>query len=140
MLSQEDLKAYNIELSYGEPLSNHCTYRIGGPAKYFAKVDDFDSLSALIKIAKEKDIKWFILGSGTNLLICDRGFDGLVIKLDGDFNRIEFNDNCVCGAGVLLAKLFDEFKTNFYKGMEFAAGIPGTVGGAVKMNAGRKEE
>lgn len=140
MLSKEDLKAFNIELSYDELLSKHCSYGIGGPAKYFAVVKDFDSLSQLIKIANEKDIKWFILGSGTNLLISDNGFDGLVIKLDGDFNNIELNDYCVCGAGVLLAKVLEEYKNNSYKGMEFVSGIPGTVGGAVKMNAGRKEE
>lgn len=140
MLSVKDFKALNIVLSLDEPLSKHCTYGIGGAAKYFAKVNDFNSLSELIKIANEKDIRWFILGSGTNLLISDNGFDGLVINLDGDFKKIEFNNYCVCGAGVLLAKVLEEFKANSYKGFEFATGIPGTVGGAVKMNAGRKDE
>lgn len=125
-----------IEYLKSEPMSRHTTFKIGGNADLFITVKDENELKTVIKSAKECDIPYFILGKGSNLLVSDNGIEGAVIKLDG-MNSIEFNgDTVVCGAGASLRALCVAVQKQSLSGLEFAYGIPGTVGGAIYMNAG----
>ena len=117
------------------PLAPYTTFKIGGPAKYFYEAKSKEDLVKAIKAAKEADLPFFILGGGSNILISDKGFDGLVIKLQATSYKLQAT-KIVADAGVLLSKLVDESVRAGLTGLEWAAGIPGTVGGAVRGNAG----
>ena len=127
-------------IKQNEPLANHCTYRIGGPARVLFSAADEREIIAGIEIAKENRFKTMILGGGSNILFSDRGFDGLVLKLANNFIKIaeEKEDRAVvlAGAGTPLAALVKFALDNSLAGMEWAAGIPGTAGGAIRGNAG----
>lgn len=134
---------FNGELLCNEPLSAHTTYKIGGKAKYFANVYDVESLIYLLELCKKSNMPWFVFGGGSNLLISDDGYDGLIVTLAGRFK--DFNDDqnakqIYAGSAVSLSRVVNECKRYLYSGFEFAAGIPGTLGGAIKMNAGSKTE
>lgn len=118
-----------------KPLAKYTNFKIGGPAKYFLVAKDEDDLVKAIKTAKEEAMPYFILGGGTNILVSDGGFNGLVIKIQN--SKLEIK-NCLVtvGAGVKLSNLIDEALKNGLTGMEFLAGIPGNVGGAIYGNAG----
>jgi len=116
-------------------LSQYTTFKIGGPAKYFACVKNTEDAQAALEYAEKNNLSCLLLGGGSNLLISDKGFDGLVIKLELD--NIEFSDNHVrVGAGWQLSDLIKQCLDKGLTGLEFAAGIPGTVGGAIRGNAG----
>lgn len=118
-------------------LSQFTTFRVGGPARYFLIARNFNELKAGIYFARDQQIPLFFLGKGSNVLVSDSGFDGLVIKLGGDFNSIRVDENKImCGAAALLAYAAREAAARSLSGLEWAAGIPGTAGGAVRMNAG----
>lgn len=121
-----------------EPLSNYTTFKIGGKASAVIFVNTVKVLSELLKACTEKNVSNFILGNGSNLLISDDGYVGIVFKLDGDFKKISLlEENTIyCGAGVSLAKLCKFALDHNLSGLEFAWGIPGTAGGAAFMNAG----
>lgn len=127
----------DIQVMENEPMKNHTTFRVGGPARYFATVDDESSLVRLLKACIENEIKYMVIGNGSNLLISDQGFDGVIIKPEGIFNTISIDDTYItAGSAVLLSKLAKTASFNNLKGLEFASGIPGSVGGAILMNAG----
>ena len=131
------LKEKNIEYICNEPMKNHTTFKVGGNAEFFVKVKSVDELSALIKFITQNNIPYFILGKGSNLLVSDEGIKGVVIILDGDFEKVEVNEETItAGAGASLTKMCRTALDNSLSGLEFAYGIPGTVGGAVIMNAG----
>lgn len=123
-------------------LKQYSTFRTGGPARYFAEPSCEDELAGAFAFAREKGLKVFVLGNGSNCLISDRGFDGLVIrigKLMGDISSEEGKDGLTyvtAGAGCLLSRFGNYCAEAGLEGAEFACGIPGTVGGAVFMNAG----
>lgn len=127
-------------IKQNEPLANHCTYRIGGPARVLFSAANEREIVAGIEIAKENRFKIMILGGGSNILFSDRGFDGLVLKLANNSIKIteEKEDRAVvlAGAGAPLAALVKFALDNSLAGMEWAAGIPGTAGGAIRGNAG----
>ncbi len=123
------------ELKENEPLSKYTSFKIGGPAKYFYIAKTADDLVKAVKAAQEEGIDYYILGGGSNILVSDQGFDGLVIKLQFDNFEIE-NSKVVCGSGVNLNKLIFDLAEQGYGNLEFVAGIYGTVGGAVRGNAG----
>ncbi|MFZ3100069.1 MAG: UDP-N-acetylmuramate dehydrogenase [Minisyncoccales bacterium] len=129
-----------IIIKKNEPLANHCTYRIGGPARVLFLAANEREIVAGIEIAKEKNFKMMILGGGSNVLFSDCGFDGLVLKLVNNFIKIaEEKENravVLAGAGAPLAALVKFALDNSLAGMEWAAGIPGTAGGAIRGNAG----
>jgi UDP-N-acetylmuramate dehydrogenase len=115
-------------------LKNFTTYKIGGPAKYFFVAKSKEKLIDALKIAKNFKVPVFILGGGSNLLISDKGFNGLVIKID--ISSIEFKKNyIIAGAGASLTKLANLSASKGLSGLEWAAGIPGTVGGAIYGHA-----
>ena len=117
-------------------LREYTTYKAGGKALAIVIPDDLNGLITLIKFLREKKVKYKILGNGSNLVFSDKGYNGILIKLD-NFNKLEFNDNYVTvGAGYSLTKLSLRTARRGYTGLEFASGIPGTVGGAIFMNAG----
>lgn len=118
-------------------LSKHTTYRVGGVAKAFVYPKNVSSLITLLKILNMNNIKYKILGNGSNLLFSDDDFDGIIIKLD-EFNDVSFlsNNRIRVGAGFSLMKLSLMAAKKGLAGLEFAAGIPGTIGGAIFMNAG----
>ena len=129
------LKGENV--LQNEPLCKHTTFKTGGPCKALLSVQSADELTAVIKLLKDEGADFFVLGNGSNLLVSDKGYDGYVIKLAGEFLdlRVE-GDVIVAGAGVLLSKACTFARDNALVGLEFAYGIPGTVGGAMVMNAG----
>lgn len=131
-----------VELNIGKietnvSLKKCTTYRVGGNAKYIAYPKDIDSLVKLIKYLKNKSIKYKILGNGSNLLFSEKEYDGVLIKLS-EFDEIEFigKTKLRVGAGYNLIKLSILTAKKGLTGLEFASGIPGTVGGSVFMNAG----
>jgi UDP-N-acetylmuramate dehydrogenase len=123
-----------VERDY--PLARLTTIRTGGPADYFARADTQDRLEALLKWAHEAALDVGVVGSGSNLLVADAGVRGLVVKLDGELARIEHEDgHLVCGGGARLPQASARAASVGLSGLEFGVNIPGTVGGAVKMNA-----
>ncbi len=120
-----------------EKLKRHTSFKIGGPADYFCSVKSIDDIKAAIAFAKEKKIPYTILGEGTNLLVRDIGFRGLVINFSRGMDYLSIEGNkAVVGAGYKLNKLVLLLAKRGFCGLEFLAGIPGSVGGAVVMNAG----
>jgi len=125
----------------GEPLARHTTYHIGGPAALFVECATVADLAAATCILAEEEIEWTVLGKGSNVLASDAGYSGAVLTLGRDFKRHVIDDDHLrSGAGVILAAVVqDAFKVGL-SGLEFAVGIPGTVGGALAMNAGSRDE
>lgn len=120
-----------------EPMKNHTTFKVGGPAKYFVRPKSSEELAEVIALCRERGCAWYILGNGSNLLVGDKGIDGVVISMEEGFSSIRIEGNCVvCGAGALLSRIARTVWEGALTGFEFAAGIPGTLGGAVVMNAG----
>ncbi|MGN1330130.1 MAG: UDP-N-acetylmuramate dehydrogenase [Clostridia bacterium] len=118
-----------------ESMSKHTSFKVGGVADYYIEVNDVAQLIYILKLAKKMKMKTFILGNGTNVIIKDSGFRGIIIKINFTHLNIE-KGKIVAGAGVPVALLSNFAYRNGIKGYEFLSGIPGTVGGAVKMNAG----
>lgn len=122
----------------GEPMSRHTTFKIGGDAELYIEVKKASQLSEIIKECNRGDVPYLILGRGSNLLVSDDGVKGVVISLKGDFKNINMLDDTsvYCGSGASLAGLCTKALSCNLSGLEFAWGIPGSVGGAVFMNAG----
>ena len=119
-----------------EPMSKHTTFRIGGAAEVFA-APDARELPQLLAMAKGADVPVTVIGNGSNLLVGDRGIAGLVIEIGEQMSEVRIEDTIlVAGAGALLSKAAQTAAAAGLGGLEFAAGIPGSVGGAVVMNAG----
>src|SRR6185437_15384090 len=119
------------------PLAEHSNYRIGGPARYFCEAANEEDIRGAVQFAREQKLPLFILGGGTNLLISDAGFDGLMLKVS--LMRLELDAKArvvTVGAGVLVADLLKFTIQHSLSGLEWAGGLPGTVGGAVRGNAG----
>ena len=120
-----------------EPMAKHTSFRIGGPADVLAQPADEAELAALLKRAGEHAVPVTLVGNGSNLLVRDKGIRGLVIKLSNLFNSITVDGNVLTfGSGISLAMASKKAASLSLSGMEFAVGIPGTIGGAVYMNAG----
>jgi UDP-N-acetylenolpyruvoylglucosamine reductase len=121
-----------------EPLAKRTTLRVGGPADIFVEPATEQDLAAILKFCVERELKFFVLGRGSNLLVRDGGFRGVVISLvHPDFSRIEISgERMICGAGAKLKNVAVEARRNGLSGFEFLEGIPGSIGGALRMNAG----
>ncbi len=128
-----------LKINYiaNEPLSKHTTFRIGGPAKYIFMPENIEEIKQVIEYCKKSGEKYIVLGNGSNVLVSDEGYDGVVIQIYNNFKHIEVSENKIYAqSGALLSKIAAVARDNSLGGMEFAAGIPGTLGGAVVMNAG----
>lgn len=120
-----------------EPMSRHTTFRIGGPAEFFATPKDPESLQKVLRLCRQEGYPRFILGNGSNLLVSDDGCRGVVVQLDRNFQDVRCEETRITAqAGVLLSKLAALARDNSLAGLEFASGIPGSLGGALAMNAG----
>ena len=126
-----------MEIKKNEPLKNHTSFKIGGPAEEFAEAKSTDDVISLIEYAKEKGIPYMIMGNGSNLLVSDKGVKGLVIKIAKGFDNVEIiGEKVIAEAGILLSKLSNMVADRELSGMEEVSGIPGTLGGGIYMNAG----
>ena len=137
----EELSAFvstDTVIRLDESMARHTTLRVGGPADVYVEPASEADLAALLKFCHLRDLKFFILGRGSNLLVRDGGFRGMVICLSQpELSRIQVNGNQVsCGAGARLKLVAVEAKRHGLSGLEFLEGIPGSVGGALRMNAG----
>ncbi len=120
-----------------EPMSRHTTFRIGGPADYFIMPGTAEELAQVIRLCREADMPFYIMGNGSNLLVGDKGYRGAVIQIFKRMNEVRVQDDCIYAqAGALLSKIAAEALKAGLGGFEFASGIPGTLGGALMMNAG----
>ncbi|MGN0321855.1 MAG: UDP-N-acetylmuramate dehydrogenase [Oliverpabstia sp.] len=120
-----------------EPMKKHTTFRLGGPADYFLSPSDSAQIKEIIDICREKEISWFILGNGSNLLVSDEGYHGVVIQIYKNMNQVTVDGTRIYAqAGALLSTVSKKAMEEGLTGMEFASGIPGTLGGAAVMNAG----
>lgn len=122
-----------------EPLARHTSFRIGGPADRLVQVQREDQLAPLLALLEEEKIPWFLLGRGSNLLAPDEGWRGAALSLEGEFREMELLEDgrtLRAGAGVSLSALCAFARDHGLSGLEFAWGIPGSVGGAAVMNAG----
>jgi UDP-N-acetylmuramate dehydrogenase len=127
----------DLEVRIGEPLKSYTSFQIGGPCDYFFVPHSKEALSRLLSICKDYSIDVFILGNGSNLLVTDKGFRGAVVQIYKNFSQIRIEGNIVIAeAGILLSTLANVAAKHELAGLEFASGIPGTLGGAVYMNAG----
>ncbi len=135
------------QIYMNEPMSKHTTFKVGGNADIFVKVKNIEELKYVIKIAKKNNIRVYIIGNGSNILVKDKGIRGIVVKIEFEYIKYEDIENnesssrskeviVTVGAGVKLMALAQELLKRSITGFEFASGIPGTIGGAVKMNAG----
>jgi UDP-N-acetylmuramate dehydrogenase len=126
-------------IKYDEPLKNHTSLRIGGPADFFISPNNIEDLKKAVSISKEYNIPFRVMGNGTNLLILDSGIRGLVINLNKGFKKIEFSDKIVkVGAGVSLVYLSKLALNRELSGLEFTCALPGALGGAIINNASFK--
>lgn len=132
------LSEYGFNYKLDEPMAGHTTFQIGGNADVFLEVSNEARLAILSKICREERAPFFLIGRGSNLLISDAGIEGVVARFGGALCQMERlpGNRIYCGAGASLTALCNFAKAESLTGLEFAFGIPGTVGGAVYMNAG----
>lgn len=135
---KDTLKISDVRID--EPMNKHTSFKIGGNADVFAIVNNKEEIKEVLKFSNENNIDIFILGNGSNILVKDNGIRGIVLKINLKEVNIEIKDDGIAyvtvGAGVQLGGLAQQLLKNNISGFEFASGIPGTVGGAIKMNAG----
>lgn len=120
-----------------EPMKNHTSFKVGGPADILVMPDSVEKLASIYKICREMQVPVFVMGNGTNLVVRDKGIRGVVVKLAGNFCSFEVKDDIIrAQAGIPISKVSKIALQHGLSGIEFAEGIPGTLGGAVFMNAG----
>lgn len=120
-----------------EPMSKHTTFRVGGPADIFISIKDEKEAEKIIRLLCDFNTPYFVIGNGSNLLVKDEGFRGAIVEIGRNFAEISIKDDVVtASAGALLVKVANEAYKAGLTGLEFASGIPGTIGGGVFMNAG----
>lgn len=125
-----------VPLRMGEPMSRHTTFRIGGPAEYFAAPESREELERLLTVCREQGIPYFILGKGSNLLVGDRGIPGVTVAMEKLSGITVSGETVTAQAGASLMSLCAAARDEGLTGLEFTYGIPGQVGGGVYMNAG----
>lgn len=122
---------------FDEPMSKHTTFRIGGPADVFAMPETYEQIGEILKLCKAEGLPFFVLGNGSNLLVSDKGYRGVIIQMDRNMQEICLEGNTIRAcAGALLSSIAVAARNASLTGFEFAGGIPGTLGGACVMNAG----
>lgn len=133
-----DMQLHGVKISENEPLCSHTTFKIGGPARYYAVPECTEGIQSSIAFAGEKGLPYVVTGKGSNVLFSDEGYPGVVIEIGRGMEKISLQgkNRIRAEAGTGLGVLAAEAAKNSLSGLEFASGIPGTVGGAVTMNAG----
>lgn len=136
-LIEQTAAKYGATVLYNEDMKHHTTFRIGGPCDVMVKINCEALLCELIKQCEEEKIKYYILGRGSNVLVSDKGLRGVVLLIGSDFSSVRVDGDIIeCKAGASLSAVCQVALENGLQGLEFAYGIPGSVGGAVYMNAG----
>lgn len=130
------LEERGVPLTTGEPMSRRTTFRIGGPAEFFAAPDTVEQLESLLAVCRKETIPYFILGKGSNLLVGDKGIPGLTVAMENLSNITVEGEKITAQAGATLSAVCIAARQAGLTGLEFAYGIPGQVGGGVYMNAG----
>ncbi|MCX7749223.1 MAG: UDP-N-acetylmuramate dehydrogenase [Clostridia bacterium] len=126
-----------MSVRVNEPMKNHTSFKVGGYADILVMPGSIEKIAEVLKICSEKEIPYFIMGNGSNLVVRDKGIRGVVIKLFDNLSSFEVKDEMIeADAGILLSKISNVALRHSLAGLEFASGIPGTLGGAVAMNAG----
>lgn len=133
-----EVQELNIgKVKRNEPLSQHTTMKIGGPADLFIEPSSLENIQKVMNLIKERQLPWRAIGRGSNLLVSDKGIEGVVIRLGSGLNHLSINESTITvGGGHSLVSLSTLISKRGLSGLEFASGIPGSVGGAVYMNAG----
>ena len=120
-----------------EPMSKHTTFRVGGPARFYVMPKNAEQIAGVIRLCREEDVPYYLVGNGSNLLVGDKGYNGVIIQIFRNMNEIRVDGNTIrIQAGALLSAVAAQALEHSLTGFEFASGIPGTFGGAVVMNAG----
>lgn len=135
----KNLKIPKSKILYQEPMKKHTTFKIGGPAESLIKIDNLEELKEVLEVANQNDIPITIMGNGSNLLVLDQGIPGITLMIKLEKIEIQVEDEKIqitVGAGEKLGKLAQICLQNEITGLEELSGIPGTIGGAVRMNAG----
>jgi len=135
-------RGFSGEVAESEPMASHCSLKVGGPAGLFVVPGDIGELNLLVDVLESGGVSWRVLGGGTNVLFANGGFAGCVVRLGEDFMDIQVNDQDIleAGAASTTAAVLAECVRMGLSGLEFLSGIPGTIGGAVRMNAGTGAE
>lgn len=127
----------NCVVKYDEPLKYHTTFQIGGKCIALIEPKKVEDIIEAIKICRENNLKFFVIGNGSNLLVPDDGYNGVIIKIKSEFSNIQVEGEClIAHSGAKLSEVYTIAYENSLTGFEFASGIPGTIGGAIFMNAG----
>ena len=127
----------NNRVLFDEPMSQHTTFRIGGPADVFVMPENYEQIREVLRLCKEEKLPFFVLGNGSNLLVSDSGYRGVIIQMDRNMEEIRLDGEEIHAcAGALLSSVAVAARNASLTGFEFAGGIPGTIGGAALMNAG----
>lgn len=127
----------NCVVKYDEPLKYHTTFQIGGKCIALIEPKKVEDIIEAIKICRENNLKFFVIGNGSNLLVPDDGYNGVIIKIKSEFSNIQVEGEClIAHSGAKLSEVYTVAYENSLTGFEFASGIPGTIGGAIFMNAG----
>ena len=127
----------NCVVKYDEPLKNHTTFQIGGKCIALIEPKKVEDIIEAIKICRENNLKFFVIGNGSNLLVPDDGYNGVIIKIKSEFSNIQVEGEClIANSEAKLSEVYTVAYENSLTGFEFASGIPGTIGGAIFMNAG----
>ena len=135
--------AVDADVLRDEPLSRRTSYRIGGPAALVVVAHSYGALQRTLEVLAQEGVEWVLLGKGSNVLVSDKGYDGCVVLLDGEFSRMTVNAEeatITAGGGAQLARVVNQAMKSGLSGLEFCVGIPGTLGGAVSMDAGTRRE
>lgn len=131
------LAASKEHIRFDEPMEYHTSLHIGGKADYYITPTDADEVKAVVCLCKSEKMPYYIMGNGSNLLVSDLGYRGVILQLGDEFSKVWVNDDIITAqAGILLSRLANVAAEHSLTGFEFASGIPGTLGGAVTMNAG----
>ena len=137
MKIEEIIKESSLEVLYNEEMSKHTSFKIGGQAECYIKINKIEELLELLEISRKHQIPLTIIGNGTNILVKDNGIKGIVAKINiKNIEICEENSIVTAGAGNTLAEIAQILKQNELTGFEELSGIPGTIGGAIRMNAG----
>ncbi len=124
-------------IKINEPMKKHTTFKVGGEAKVLVTPKNIEEIKEIIKTLKEDNIPYYVIGKGSNLLVRDEGFNGVIVKISNQLSKVEVDDTKIyVEAGCSFIKLSKIAYENGLTGLEYAYGIPGTVGGAIAMNAG----
>ena len=137
ILKEIEAFAQKGALVYDEPLCSHTTFKVGGKADAFLSVNSRETLVNAIKVCHEKEVPYYVLGNGSNVLVSDKGYRGLILSIGSQMAQMECDENGITvQAGAMLSLVARMAAKNGLTGMEFASGIPGSIGGAIVMNAG----